>query len=73
VNAQEHATNGIPILVASDGQPYIGCDAAVMLLRAIAGACRTNADDPDVDLTSVAEAIDQEADALAVRAIAHTA
>lgn len=73
MSAQERATDNIPILVASDGQPYMGCDAAVMLLRAIAGACRANADDPEVDLLAAAEAIDQEADALAVRAIAHTA
>lgn len=69
---QEHATDGIPILVASDGQPYVSCQNVVLFLQAMATACRENAHDPDVDLASIAEAIDQEADALEVRAIAHT-
>ncbi|MCX5176748.1 hypothetical protein [Streptomyces virginiae] len=66
------ASNGIPIVTGSDGQPYIGCDAAIALLRAIAEAQRTNADDPDIDVHVMSAAIDIEADALEVRAIAHT-
>lgn len=69
----QSAASRIPIIVGSDGQLYIGCDAAVALLRAIAEACRVNADEPECTLDAVAAAIDQEADALDVRAIAHTA
>ncbi|MEW2415325.1 hypothetical protein AB0953_16640 [Streptomyces sp. NPDC046866] len=69
----DSAASSIPVLTASDGQPYIGCDAAVALLRAIADACRENADDPEMGLREIAAAIDMEADALDVRAIAHTA
>lgn len=42
------------------------------LLAAIASVGRANADDPDVDAHVVAAAIEAEADALEVRAIAHT-
>ncbi|KOU17041.1 hypothetical protein [Streptomyces sp. WM6349] len=73
MSTPESAADQLPIIVGSDGQPYIGCDAAVALLRAIAEACRATADDPDCNLDTIAVAIDQEADALAVRAIAHTA
>lgn len=67
------ASNRLPLVTGSDGQPYIGCDAVIALLRAHASACRTNADEPDIDLHVVAAALDMEADALDVRAIAHTA
>ncbi|MCX4543806.1 hypothetical protein [Streptomyces sp. NBC_01565] len=63
----------LPLVTGSDGQPYIGCDAAIALLRAIASASRANADDPEIDAHVVAAAIEAEADALEVRAIAHTA
>ena len=72
MTGQEHATDGIPILVGNDGQPYIGCDAVIALLRAIAEAQRINADEPDIDIHVMSAAIDIEADALEVRAIAHT-
>ncbi|MFD8545682.1 hypothetical protein [Streptomyces sp. NPDC059649] len=62
---------GIPIVTGRDGQPYMGCDAVVVLLRAVAEACRTNAHDI-ADARDFAAAVDIEADALAVRAIAHT-
>lgn len=67
------ATTSLPIVTATDGQPYIGCDAVLALLRAIADSCRNLAPDPDCDLDSAAAAIDYEADALECRAIAHTA
>lgn len=63
----------LPLVTGSDGQPYIGCDAVIALLRAIASASRTNAEDLDIDVHVVAAAIEIEADALEVRAIAHTA
>lgn len=63
----------LPIVTGGDGQPYIGCDAVIALLRAIATAQRANADDPEIDAYVMAAAIDIEADALEVRAIAHTA
>jgi hypothetical protein len=61
----------IPIVTGTDGQPYMGCDAVVALLRAVAEACRGNVHD-DADAGDFAAAVDIEADALAVRAIAHT-
>lgn len=67
------ASNRLPIITGSDGQPYIGVNAVVMLLRALASACHANADEPDVDLHVAAAALEMEADALDVRAIAHTA
>ena len=66
------ASTSLPIVTATDGQPYIGCDAVLALLRAIADSCRNFADEPDCDLDSAAAAIDVEADALECRAIAHT-
>ena len=65
------ATSGIPITTGSDGHAYIGADAAVALLRAIAEACRNNVHDTD-DAANFAAAVDQEADNLTIRAIAHT-
>lgn len=62
---------GIPIVTGPDGQSYMGCDAVVVLLRAVAAACRTNVHD-GADARDFAAAVDIEADALAVRAIAHT-
>lgn len=67
-----HATSRLPIVTATDGHPYIGADAVVALLRAIAESCRTLADDPDCDLRTAAAAIDLEADNLDCRAISMT-
>ena len=66
------AVDGLPIVAASDGQPYIGADAVIAYLRAVASSCRNLADDPDCDLESAGACLDQEADALECRAIAHT-
>lgn len=69
----QHATSLIPIATGADGHAYIGVDAAVALLRAIANSCRNLADDPACgDLRSAAVAIDREADNLDCRAIEHT-
>lgn len=68
----ELASTSLPIVTATDGQPYIGCDAILALLRAIAESCRTLADNPECGLDSAAAAIDYEADNLECRAIAHT-
>jgi hypothetical protein len=68
-----HAADMIPVYSGSDGRAYIACDDAVALIRAIAESCRNLADDPDCDLHSGAAAFDIEADALACRAIEHTA
>ena len=67
-----HAADRIPIVTASNGQPFAPCDAILALLRAIAASCRNLADDPDCDLHSAGAAIDIEADALEARAIGHT-
>ena len=67
-----HAADRLPITTASNGQPYLPCDAVLALLRAIAESCRNLADDPDCDLHSAGAAIDIEADSLETRAIAHT-
>ncbi|MFF8589962.1 hypothetical protein ACF061_00740 [Streptomyces sp. NPDC015220] len=67
-----HAADRLPIVTASNGQPYIACDAVLALLRAVAESCRNLADDPDCTLRGAGEAIDIEADALEARAIAHT-
>lgn len=67
-----HAADKIPIVTASNGQPFMPCDAVLALLRAIAESCRTLADDPDCDLQGAGAAIDVEADALEARAISHT-
>lgn len=67
-----HAADRLPIVTASNGQPYLPCDAVLALLRAIAESCRNLADDPDCDLHDARTAIDIEADALEARAIAHT-
>ncbi|MBI0293316.1 hypothetical protein JBE04_02075 [Streptomyces sp. PRKS01-29] len=66
------ASTSLPIVTARDGQPYLGCDAVVAFLRAIAESCRTLADEAECGLDSAAAAIDYEADALECRAIAHT-
>lgn len=66
------ATTSLPIVTSTDGQPYIGCDAILAFLRAIADSCRNLANEPDCGLESAAAAIDYEADALECRAIAHT-
>lgn len=66
------ACTALPIATGSDGHAYLGCDAAVALLRAIAESCRTLAADPDCDLLTAAAAIDMEADVLDCRAIALT-
>lgn len=68
-----HAADRLPIVTASDGQPYLPCEAVLALLRAIAESCRNLADDPDCTLHGAGAAIDIEADALEARAIAHTA
>ncbi|MEV4784008.1 hypothetical protein AB0K53_00890 [Streptomyces tuirus] len=59
-------------MTASNGQPFMPCDAVLALLRAIANSCRALADDPDCDLHTAGAAIDVEADALETRAIGHT-
>ncbi|MEU8569228.1 hypothetical protein AB0C51_12845 [Streptomyces pathocidini] len=69
----EPASSRLPIVTSTDGHAYIGCDAVVAYLRAIAESCRNLADDPDCDLRSAATAIDLEADNLDCRAIGHTA
>lgn len=66
------ASTSLPIVTATDGQPYLGCDAVIAFLRAIADSCRNLADNPECDLDTAAAAIDYEADALECRAIAHT-
>lgn len=66
------ASTALPIVTSTDGHAYLGCDAVVALLRAIAESCRNLADDPDCDLRTAAAAIDVEADALDCRAIAYT-
>ncbi|OMI34395.1 hypothetical protein [Streptomyces sparsogenes] len=58
------ASTSLPIVTATDGQPYLGCDAVLALLRAIAESCRNLASEPDCGLESAAAAIDYEADAL---------
>ena len=64
------AVTSIGIVTASDGQPLMGCDAVVALLESIASIVeRLEPGDDPVDL---AAAIRIEADALNVRAIAHT-
>ena len=67
-----HAADSLPIVTASNGQPFVPCDAVLALLRAIAESCRNLADDPDCDLHGAGTAIDIEADTLEARAIAHT-
>lgn len=66
------AANSLPIVTASNGQPFMPCDAVLALIRAIAESCRNLADDPDCDLHTAGAAIDTEADALEARAIAAT-
>ncbi|MEU9218894.1 hypothetical protein AB0D47_20360 [Streptomyces sp. NPDC048376] len=74
-----HAADSLPIVTATDGQPYLSCEAVLVLLRAIATSwraiatsCRNLADDPDQDLHTAGAAIDIEADTLEFRAIAAT-
>ncbi|MFJ4637587.1 hypothetical protein ACIP69_18425 [Streptomyces hygroscopicus] len=66
------ASTSLPIVTATDGQPYLGCDTVIVFLRAIAESCRNLAHEPECDLDTAAAAIDVEADALECRAIAHT-
>jgi hypothetical protein len=69
----EHATDRLPIVTSTDGQAYLGADAVVELLRAIAESCRILADDPDSGgLRAAGAAIDLEADNLDCRAIERT-
>ncbi|MET8694712.1 hypothetical protein ABZV65_19465 [Streptomyces bauhiniae] len=68
----QHAADRLPIVTASNGQPFMPCDAVLALLRAIAESCRNLADDPECDLHGAGLAVDIEADALEARAIAHT-
>ncbi|MFF1544110.1 hypothetical protein [Streptomyces sp. NPDC058291] len=68
----EHATDRLPIVTSTDGHAYLGADAVVELLRAIAESCRMLADDPDYGLDAVAVAIEMEADNLDCRAIERT-
>ena len=51
-----HAADRLPIVTASNGQPYLPCDAVLALLRAIAESCRNLADDPDCALPGAGEA-----------------
>ena len=67
-----HAADKIPVVTASNGQPFMPCDAVLALLRAIAESCRNLADDPDCTLEGAGATIDIEADALEARAIGHT-
>ena len=67
-----HAADRLPIVTASNGQPFIPCDAVLALLRAIAESCNNLADDPNCDLRTAGAGIQIEADALEARAIAHT-
>jgi hypothetical protein len=67
-----HAADRLPIVTASNGQPFVPCDAVLALLRAIAESCDNLADDPDCDLRTASAGIEIEADALEARAIAHT-
>lgn len=71
-DAPQPVVTGLPIVVGSDGQPYLGCDAVLALLRAVATSSRTLADDPECDLRTLADTLAREVDALEVRAIAHT-
>jgi len=66
------AVTRLPIVTASDGQPYMPCDAVVAYLRAVADSWRNLAGDPECDLETAAAAIDQEADALECAAIERT-
>jgi hypothetical protein len=71
-NPLPHAADRLPIVTASNGQPFMPCDAVLALLRAIAESCRNLADDPECDLRTASAGIEIEADALEARAIAHT-
>ncbi|MDR3080968.1 MAG: hypothetical protein LBV60_08570 [Streptomyces sp.] len=64
-------TTGLPLVTGADGQPYLGCDAVVSLLRAIADTCDNSVHGAG-DAGAFAAAIHREADALDARAIAHT-
>jgi hypothetical protein len=68
---EQPVVTGIPIVTGRDGQPYIGTDAAVALLRALAETCQRMVTSPERAADFV-RAIRFEADALEVRAIAHT-
>ncbi|MFG2639291.1 hypothetical protein ACGFX8_37780 [Streptomyces sp. NPDC048362] len=68
----QHPAGQLPIVTATDGHAYLGVDAVVALIRALAASCRELADDPDFDLCSVASALDLEADHLDCLAIQHT-
>lgn len=68
----EPAITRLPIVTATDGQPYMPCDAIIAYLRATADSCRNLADQPECDLRTAAAAIDLEADALECAAISRT-
>jgi hypothetical protein len=69
----DHASSRLPIVTSTDGNAYLGVDAVVALLRAIAETCRNLADDPEAgDLRVAGAAIDLEADNLDCRGIEHT-
>lgn len=67
-----HATDQLPIVTSTDGMAFVGVDAVVALLRAIAESCDNLAGDPDCDLRTAAAAIEREADNLDCRAIERT-
>lgn len=69
---EQPASSSLPIATGNDGHAYIGCDAVVAFLRAIADSCRNLADDPECDLITLADTLDIEADNLDCRAIEHT-
>lgn len=62
----EVASDKIPVYPASDGTAYMHASHVVQLLRGIAGVCR---DTPGRGLPELAEAIDQQADSIDIRAI----
>lgn len=68
---EQPASTSIPITTGADGQPYIGADAFVAFLHALSETCSRAVNTPE-DIAHFAEAMRVEADALQVRAIAHT-
>lgn len=62
----------LPLYTLWDRRAYLRAYDVAHFLRALASACRANADNPDCGLLEVAAAIDNEADGIDVRAIAHT-
>lgn len=66
------ASGVIPVAVDTNGHPWMATHHVTQLLRAIANSCRNATDDPDISPEEIAAAIDIEADAIEVRAIAAT-